>query len=58
MSSCVPSLIVSEDSLSDVDELVDAGVVAESSLKRCERPGVDSTVDMFTLFMSEACMQQ
>ncbi len=58
ISSCVPSLIVSEDSLSDVDALVDADVVTESSLKRCERPGVDSTVDMFTLFMSEACMQQ
>ncbi len=58
IASCVPLLIVSEDSLSDVDALVDADVVTESSLKRCERPGVDSTVDMFTLFMSEACMQQ
>ncbi len=58
VASCVPSLIVSEDSSSDVDVLVDADVVTESSLKRCDRLGVDSTVDMFTLFMSEACMQQ
>ncbi len=52
------STLVSEDSLSDVGVLGDSDVVTESSLKRCERPGVDRTVDMFTLFMSDSCMQQ
>ncbi len=61
MESCFPSvvsLMVSEDSLSDVDTLVDLFVVTESSLKRCERPGVESIVDTLTLLMSDSCMQQ
>ncbi len=52
------SLLASWDSSSDVDALVDADVVTESSLKRWDRPGVDNTVDMFTLFMSDSCIQQ
>jgi hypothetical protein len=48
------SLLISWDSSSDVDALVDADVVTESSLKRWERPGVDNTVEMFTLFMSDS----